>query len=113
MDKTNKNKREGIVFSTNPNYSFTPDESEVETLPKDKKSLRVQLDKRNRNGKTVTIITGFVGTDDDQTDLGKLLKVKCGVGGSVKDNEIIIQGDVRQKVLAILQKEGYVKTKLI
>jgi translation initiation factor 1 (eIF-1/SUI1) len=75
--------------------------------------LRIQLDKRNRNGKAVTLITGFAGSDDDLQALAKLLKVKCGVGGSAKYGEIIIQGDHRQKVLDILQKEGYAKSRII
>ena len=71
------------------------------------------MDKRNRGGKAVTLVTGFRGTTDDLTALGKFLKVKCGVGGSAKDGEIIVQGDLRQKVLEILQKEGYVKSRII
>lgn len=106
--------RLGIVYSTNPNFSYeTDEESEAETLPKEKQSLRITLDKRNRGGKTVTLITGFRGTNEDLTALGKLLKVKCGVGGSAKDGEIIIQGDFRQKVADILTKEGYPKVRII
>jgi len=102
--------RLGMVYSTNPDFNYdTSEESERDTLPKEKQSLRISLDKRNRGGKTVTLITGFVGTNDDLVALGKFLKVKCGVGGSVKDGEIIIQGDVRQKVSDILTKEKYKK----
>ena len=102
--------RLGMVYSTNPDFKYdTDDEEEKDTLPKEKQSLRISLDKRNRGGKTVTLITGFIGTNDDLTTLGKFLKVKCGVGGSAKDGEIIIQGDVRQKVADILAKEGYRK----
>ena len=102
--------RLGMVYSTNPDYKYDAAEvEEKDTLPKEKQSLRISLDKKNRGGKTVTLITGFVGTNEDLTTLGKFLKVKCGVGGSAKDGEIIIQGDVRQKVADILKKEGYVK----
>ena len=104
--------RLGMVYSTNPDFKYdVDDEVEKDTLPKEKQSLRISLDKRNRGGKTVTLITGFIGTNEDLTALGKFLKVKCGVGGSAKDGEIIIQGDVRQKVADILTKEGYLKVK--
>lgn len=106
-------KRLGVMYSTNPDFKYDTDqEEEQDTLPKDQQKLRITLDKRNRGGKVVTLISGFVGTSDDLTVLGKLLKVKCGVGGSAKDGEIIIQGDLRQKVLDILQKEGYTKSRL-
>ena len=96
-------KRLNIVYSTNPDYHYQGEETEEEvTLPKEKQLLRVSLDKRNRKGKAVTLITGFIGTGNDLETLGKLLKTKCGVGGSVKDGEIIVQGDHRQKVLEIL-----------
>lgn len=104
--------RLGVMYSTNPDYQYnTEEKEEEETLPKDKQQLRISLDKRNRGGKAVTLVIGFRGTNDDLTILGKMLKVKCGVGGSVKDGEIIIQGDMRAKVLEILQKEGYTKSK--
>lgn len=108
-------KRLNIVYSTNPDYHFDEEEEayEIETIANDKQRLRISLDKRNRKGKSVTLITDFIGTDDDLNVLGKLLKTKCGVGGSVKDGEIIIQGDHRQKVLSILQKEGYAKSRII
>jgi translation initiation factor 1 len=106
--------RLNVVYSTNPNFQYEQwTEDEPETLPKEKQQLRIQLDKRNRGGKQVTLITGFVGTETDLQTLGKLLKTKLGVGGSAKDNEIIVQGDFRIKVLEILNKEGYVKTKKI
>ena len=102
--------RLGTVYSTNPDFKYdTSEEDESDTLPKEKQSLRISLDKRNRGGKTVTLITGFIGKNEDLTTLGKYLKVKCGVGGSAKDGEIIIQGDVRQKVADILTKDGYKK----
>lgn len=104
--------RLNIVYSTNRDFEYEKEEiEESETLPNNKQSLIVKLDKRNRGGKKVTLITGFTGTNDDLSTLGKLLKNKCGVGGSVKDNEIIIQGDFRIKIVEILQKEGYLKTK--
>ena len=103
-----------IVYSTNPDYHFENDESnEEETLSKEKQLLRIVLDKKKRRGKAVTLVTGFVGTEEDLNDLGKMLKVKCGVGGSVKDGEIFVQGDMRNKVLVILQKEGYKKSRVI
>ena len=107
-------KRLNIVYSTNPDYHYTEETtSEEETHPKEKQPLRISLDKRNRKGKAVTLITGFVSTDSDLQELGKLLKTKCGVGGSAKEGEIIVQGDHRQKVLDILQKEGYAKSRII
>lgn len=106
--------RLNVVYSTNPDYQYENEEmEEADTLPKEKQLLRISLDKRNRKGKAVTLITGFIGTTEDLEALGKLLKVKCGVGGSAKDGEIIVQGDLRNKVLEILQKEGYAKARTI
>jgi len=105
--------RLNVVYSTNPDFRYeTAETEEQDTLPKEKQSLRVQLDKRNRGGKQVTLITGFIGKNEDLEDLGKFLKTKCGVGGSAKDNEIIIQGDFRNKIVEILHKEGYVRAGL-
>lgn len=102
--------RLGVMYSTNPDFKYeTEEEPEEETLPKDKQKLYIALDKRNRGGKMVTLVTGFRGTSEDLEALGKMLKVKCGVGGSAKEGEIIIQGDFRQKVAEILVKEGYHK----
>ena len=107
-------KRLDIVYSTNPDYHYNEEEQEEDqTQPKEKQLLRISLDKRNRKGKAVTLITGFAGSNEDLQELGKLLKTKCGVGGSAKEGEILIQGDHREKVLAILQKEGYVKSRRI
>lgn len=101
-----------VVYSTNPDYNYvTDDEPEVETLPKQQQKLRVQMEKNRRGGKTVTIVRGFVGTDEDLKILAKLLKTRCGVGGSAKGGEIIIQGDFKPKVVELLLKEGYTQTK--
>ncbi len=105
--------REGIVYSTNPAFEYTDNNpEEPETLAPEAQNLRIQLDKKARAGKQVTLITGFVGKDEDLEDLGKRLKTLCGVGGSAKDGEIILQGDFRQKITLFLQQEGY-KTKTI
>ncbi|MDN3670218.1 translation initiation factor [Echinicola jeungdonensis] len=100
-------KREGVVYSTNADFEFEFDEGDVETLSPQEQYLKVMLDKKARGGKQVTLITGFVGQEDDLKELGKTLKSKCGVGGSAKDDEIIIQGDHRDKVLDILLKLNY------
>ncbi len=100
--------RLGTVYSTNPNFQFeTNKQEENETLPPKQQKLYVSLDKRNRGGKAVTLIEGFVGKEDDLQTLGKKLKTKCGVGGSVKDNEILIQGDFREKIIQLLVADGY------
>lgn len=103
-----KKERIDVVYSTNPDFEFTFDqESEQETLPPKQQDLRVQLDRKQRNGKEATLITGFIGTSDDLEQLGKLLKQKCGVGGSVKEGQIIIQGNQVQKILNLLIELGY------
>lgn len=106
MSNKNKN-RYGIVYSTNPAFKPQQEETQQETLPPSQQDLRVLRDSKQRGGKTVTLIRGFVGSDDDLEKLTKLLKTKCGTGGSAKDGEIIIQGDKREQVMEILLKEGY------
>jgi translation initiation factor 1 len=114
MKTVNWKDRLNVVYSTNPDFRYEEEEQpEQSTIDKGKQVLRIQLDKRNRKGKAVTLVTGFIGTNDDLEALGKLLKVKCGVGGSAKEGEIIVQGDLRNKVLEILQKEGYAKSRII
>lgn len=100
--------RLGVVFSTNPDHQYQFEaEEESATLPPQQQDLRVLLDKKQRGGKKVTLVTGFVGTGDDLKALGKMLKTKCGVGGTVKDGEIIIQGDFRSKIIELLRDASY------
>lgn len=100
--------RLGVVYSTNPDFRYEQDNAEeAQTLPPEKQKLTVFIDRRCRAGKQVTLVTGFVGNEADLKELGKTLKVKCGVGGTAKDGEITIQGDLRDKVTALLNSMGY------
>ena len=97
----------GFVFSTNKDFEFDNESNVEETVANNQQRLEAHLDKKNRGGKVATIIKGFQGNEEDLKTLGKMLKTKCGVGGSVKDNEIIIQGNFRDKIMEILKSEGY------
>ncbi|HIR62048.1 MAG TPA: translation initiation factor [Candidatus Coprenecus avistercoris] len=97
-----------LVYSTNPDFNLpSGEERKVETLPPSKQKLTVYLDRRNRGGKTVTLVKGFIGSEEDLAELGRTLKSRCGTGGSAKDGEILIQGDCRDKVTTILTGMGY------
>ena len=105
---SNKKNIQGVVYSTNPDFKYNVNVAEeAETKPPQQQELRVFIEKKHRGGKTATVIKGFVGKQNDLEDLGRLLKVKCGVGGTVKDNEVIIQGDFRDKIIDILISKGY------
>lgn len=106
--KNDWKKRDGIVYSTESDFSFSyQGGNEQETLPAHQQILKISLDKGGRAGKQVTIISGFIGTSGDLETLGKLVKSKCGVGGSVKNGEVLIQGDLRDKIVQVLQGAGY------
>lgn len=103
-----KKDRKGVVYSTNNDFEYNYfEDEEQDTLPPQQQKLKVLIDRKKRKGKEVTLVTGFVGTTDDLKELGKFLKTKCGVGGSVKDGEIIIQGNHKEKALKLLLEKGY------
>lgn len=113
MGKKGKKDRINVVYSTGNNFDYEYEQDEEqETLPPNEQLLRVLIDRKQRKGKAVTLIEGFVGAEEDLKDLGKTLKSKCGVGGSAKDGEILIQGEVRDKVITVLNDLGY-KTKRV
>lgn len=106
--------KKNIVYSTNPNFKYEDDDDmEMETLAPEEQELKVMIDRKQRKGKSVTLITGFEGSDEDLQELGKTLKQKCGVGGSAKNGEIIVQGENKEKIFELLLKMGYRKTKKV
>ena len=108
MAENDWKKRLGVVFSTNPDFTYEEESvQEEQTLEPGRQNLIVSIDRKGRGGKQVTLVTGFVGTADDLSELGRTLKVKCGVGGSAKDGEITIQGDFRDRVVTLLKDMGY------
>jgi len=111
MSKRKNESQGGLVYSTNPDFTWQPENETIETLANVSQKLRVHVETKHRGGKVATIITGFVGQESDLIQLGKLLKNKCGTGGSVKDGEIIIQGNCKEKIVEVLKKEGYSNTK--
>ena len=108
-----KKKKINVVYSTNPDYNYDFDDEEVETLEPNEQELKVMIDRKQRKGKSVTLVTGFVGSDDDLKDLAKSLKSKCGVGGSTKNGEILIQGEFKDKVFELLINLGFKHTKKV
>jgi translation initiation factor 1 len=113
MSKKDKN-RVNVVYSTNPSFSFEEEnQNEIETIDNQLQQLKVFIDRKQRKGKSVTVISGFIGNSDDLSDLAKTLKTKCGVGGNAKDGEILIQGELKDKVFDLLISLGYSKTKKI
>lgn len=111
MGKKNKPDARGFVYSTDPDFSYKEELSTSETLLPAQQKLKVRLDTKHRAGKAVTLITGFIGKEENLEDLGKKIKTFCGTGGSAKDDEIIVQGDQREKVLQWLVKNDYKQSK--
>ena len=113
MSKKNKTDASGFVYSTNPDFKFQEEQSNIETLPPTQQKLKIRLDTKHRAGKAVTLVEGFIGKGEDLQELSKKLKSFCGTGGSARDGEIIIQGDQREKVMLWLMKNGYKNVKRI
>ena len=108
MSKKKNKKVEGVVYSTNPDFNYTYSQKDnQETLAENQQNLKVSIDKKQRAGKQVTLVTGFIGTEEDLKELGKTIKNKCGVGGSIKGGEILIQGNFKEKIVELLNKLGY------
>jgi translation initiation factor 1 len=113
MGKKNKPDAKGFVYSTDPNFRFEQESNSDETMPAAQQKLKIQLNTKYRAGKSVTVVLGFIGAENDLEELGKKLKTFCGTGGSAKDREIIVQGDQRNKVLQYLQANGFKLAKII
>ena len=113
MQKKTKPDNRGFVYSTDPQFNFEQEQENLDTLPAAEQKLKIRLEKKHRGGKTVTLVEGFVGMEQDLEELGKKIKTFCGTGGSAKNNEIIVQGDQREKVLQWFLKNGYPKTKKV
>ncbi len=113
MSKKPKGDKRGFVYSTDPNFQFEQEEEHLETLSPAQQPLTIRLDTKQRGGKSVTLIRGFVGSHSDLEALGKKVKSFCGTGGAVKEGEAIVQGDQREKVMQYLQKNGYTKARII
>ncbi len=111
MSKKHKSDKHGFVYSTDPDFRFEDQSEKPETLPASQQKLKVRLDAKQRAGKTVTLIEGFAGREDDLQELGKKLKAFCGTGGSAKEREIIVQGDHRDKIIGWLRTNGYTQVK--
>ena len=107
MGKKSKKNRINVVYSTNPNFEYEEEDDDISTLPFSEQKLYLLVDRKNRGGKTVTLVEGFIGTDNDASDLAKQLKQKCGVGGGYKNGDIFIQGNFKEKVYHFLIKQGF------
>ena len=108
-----KNKKGNVVYSTNQNYNYNEDTDDIEFVDNENQQLKVLIDRKQRKGKSVTLVSGFIGPKDEIIDLAKILKSKCGVGGSVKDEEILIQGEFKEKIFNLLINMGFNKTKKV